>query len=122
MDSGSGMLEIRPADGQPLKAVASSRTYNLAANGTYGQFIPALPFSGFIGKSGPGGASAALSLQQIAQSDAYRTNVGVLEASGRPAEALLTVFNAAGAKLAEIPVAPVESMSPLRRKLGTQKP
>jgi len=97
-DSANGMLEIRPADGLPFTAVASSRTYNVGANGTLGQFIPALPFSAFIGNA------SVLSLQQIAQSSLYRTNVGIVEASGNGASIVMSVFNASGAKLLDIPL------------------
>jgi uncharacterized repeat protein (TIGR01451 family) len=97
-DSANGMLEIRAADAVPFSAVASSRTYNVTDNGTLGQFIPALPFSGFIGR-----AVSSLSMQQIAQSSAFRTNVGIVEASGKPANGLMSVFNTAGVKLADIP-------------------
>ena len=57
----------------------------MTATGTLGQYIPAVPFSSFIGKSTEA-VSAVLSLQQIAQSAAYRTNLGLVEASGEPAE------------------------------------
>jgi Bacterial Ig domain/Right handed beta helix region len=103
-DSANGMLEIRAADAVPFSAVASSRTYNVTDNGTLGQFIPALPFSGFIGRALTGSAPpASLSMQQIAQSSAFRTNVGIVEASGKPANGLMSVFNTAGVKLADIP-------------------
>ncbi len=103
-DSANGVLEIRAADSQLFKAVASSRTYNVTSNGTLGQYIPALPFSGFIGKALPNAVPVALSLQQIAQSSAYRTNVGVVEGSGKPASVLMSIFNAAGSKLTEFPI------------------
>lgn len=45
-----------------------------------------------------------LNLQQIAQNLNYRTNVGVVEASGKAVSTLLSVFNSAGDKLADIPV------------------
>lgn len=103
-DGANGMLEIRAADGKPMSAVASSRTYNVTANGTLGQFIPALKFGSFIGKALPGAAKSVLSLQQVAQSQLYRTNVGVAEASGNAADVLLSVFNITGTKLTDIPL------------------
>lgn len=75
-------------------AVASSRTYDVTSSGTLGQFIPAIPFSSFIDKN-----AAALSLQQIAQNDAFRTNLGLVEGSGNPATVLLSVFSNSGGKL-----------------------
>src|SRR5207244_167136 len=61
--SATGTLEIRPltatAASTSSKAVtglanlttfAASRTFSNTANGTFGQFIPAIPFANFIGK------------------------------------------------------------------------
>lgn len=100
-----GMLEIRPTSTQTtstkttqLSTIASSRTYNLTPNGTFGQYIPALPYSSFAGKS------TVLSLQQIAQSAAYRTNFGFCEASGQPATLTMRVYDVKNVLLKEIPV------------------
>ncbi|HVS31223.1 MAG TPA: hypothetical protein VMS98_07185 [Thermoanaerobaculia bacterium] len=114
-ETATGALEIRPltssatstssrATGPTLASptIASSRTYNLTANGTLGQFIPAIPFASFIGKNSDG-TRALLSLQQIAESNAYRTNFGLVEGSGQPASGLLSVFDSANALVAEIP-------------------
>lgn len=107
-ESATGIMEIRPqseaittASGSSLAtasslgsaSVATSRTYNLSATGTFGQFIPAVPFSKFVGKG------STLSLQQVAQSSQYRTNVGVVEASGEPATVQFTVFSSSGQEL-----------------------
>jgi hypothetical protein len=43
-------------------------------------------------------------LQQIAQSSAYRTNLGLVEGSGNPAEVLISVFNGAGTRIAQFPI------------------
>jgi hypothetical protein len=108
-----GTLEIRPTSassssptspssststsGVPsITTFAASRTYNTTPNGTFGQYIPAIPFSQFVGSKG-----SVLTLQQIAQSDAFRTNVGLVEGAGEPATVLLSVFGDDGAKLAE---------------------
>lgn len=113
--SSSGMLEIRPLSATNtsslfssvpsdiLSTVASSRTYNITPAGTFGQFIPAIPFSQFVGKG------SVLSLQQIAQSANYRTNFGLLEAAGEPADVVLHVFDKSGNKLADIPESLVPS-------------
>jgi hypothetical protein len=103
-----GMLEIRPASSATsssaftgtstkLATVASSRTYNATANGTLGQFIPAVPFASFIGKS------QVLSLQQLAESAAYRTNFGLVEASGQSAEVVMRVFDRSNTMVRELP-------------------
>lgn len=105
-EGAGGSLEIRPLEqvgipGAPppqVNLVASSRTYAVTPNGTLGQFIPAIPFSEFIG---PG---STLSLQQVAESDDYRTNVGFVEGSGQPASLLVRVISGSGQTLGEFPV------------------
>ena len=115
-ESSAGYLEVRPlvtnqqGNGTDVpKATAStvltSRTFSQSSAGTLGEFIPGVPFGNFIGRfAGSDTAQKVLSLQQIAQNDAFRTNVGLVEASGQAASALLSIFNAGGTKLAEIPV------------------
>ena len=87
-----------------LVTFASSRTFNVTANGTFGQYIPAIPFANFIGHAAVGDVRRVLSLQQIAQSPAYRTNLGLLEASGQPASLLVRVFGQQGEYLTDFPV------------------
>jgi len=109
----TGMMEIRPittssttasltSSGRGRTTVASSRTYNVTENGTFGQFIPAIPYSQFIAKSASA-TRAVLSLQQISQSANYRMNFGLVEASGEPVSVLLSVFDDKNKKVAEIP-------------------
>jgi uncharacterized repeat protein (TIGR01451 family) len=108
----NGVLEIRPVEfnGKTEDAsfgfatVASSRTYNTTTKGTYGQWIPAIPFANFIGR-GEDGVSPILSMQQIAQSLRYRTNLGVVEGAGQPVTVQFTVFNSAGTKLTDFTIA-----------------
>lgn len=114
--STTGSLEIRPTTQSSAKTTsdvvsglsnlvsfASSRTFNLTSNGTFGQYIPAVPFANFIGKAA-GNSSSVLSLQQIAQSSRYRTNLGIVEGSGEPASVLVKIFGDNGQKLSEFPV------------------
>lgn len=108
-DSSNGVLTVQPLDatGKPDPSVtkatiASSRTFNTSALGTLGQFIPAVPLSRFI--SSAAGANSILALQQIAQNDTYRTNLGLVEATGKPASALISVFNGSGSKILDLPV------------------
>ena len=108
-ESSNGVLTVQPLDaaGKPdlsvTKAtVATSRTYNSSVAGTLGQFIPAVPLANFISKL-PGAASI-VALQQIAQSDSFRTNLGLVEATGKPASVLVSVFNGGGSKILDIPV------------------
>jgi hypothetical protein len=94
-ESALGVLEVRPLASTGSSTVASSRTYNMTPDGTFGQFIPAIPYADFVGKQ------TKISLQQIAQSAAYRTNFGIVEGSGQPATAAVRVYNAFGQKRAE---------------------
>jgi uncharacterized repeat protein (TIGR01451 family) len=114
-ESAIGVLEIHPVTtstgpkpeqtvGQTLTTVASSRTYNVAANGTLGQYVPAIPFASFIGKAAPNSLAQVLSLQQVAQSAAFRTNFGLVEAAGKPASVVLSVFDDSGKNLKDIPI------------------
>jgi uncharacterized repeat protein (TIGR01451 family) len=108
-DASNGVLTVQPldttgkADLSISKAtVASSRTFNSSALGTLGQFIPAVPIASFISKA-PGAASI-LTLQQIAQTDTFHTNLGLVEATGKSASVLVSVFNGAGNKILDLPV------------------
>jgi hypothetical protein len=116
----TGMLEVRPletatsASGslfstvteglvKQLDTAASSRTYNFTPNGTFGQYIPATRFSDFVGLV-PGAAAQILSMQQVAQSAAFRANFGFAEGSGEPANLMVRVYDVLGGLLATIPV------------------
>ncbi len=109
--SAIGTLEIRPltqlatsTQGTAftglanLASFASSRTFNVTSNGTFGQYIPAIPFANFIG------SQRILSLQQIAQSSRYRTNLGIVEGSGEPASLLVRMFGGNGQQLGQFPL------------------
>jgi len=106
-DGSNGTLEIRPldfagkigSDGISFVTVASSRSYAKTANGTLGQYVPAVPLVSFIGKVTASNQPASLSLQQIVQNAAYRTNLGLVEGSGKEANVQITVFNASGAEV-----------------------
>ena len=58
-DNATGTLEIDPLDAivrQPgnrfgLTTVATSRTYSRSANGTFGQFVPAIPIARYASSS-----------------------------------------------------------------------
>jgi uncharacterized repeat protein (TIGR01451 family) len=108
-DSANGALTIQALDtsGKPvannLNTVVSSRTFNAVGASTLGQFIAATPFASFIGRSTPS-APSILSLQQIAQSDLFRTNLGLVEAANKSASVIVSVFNGAGSKLLDLPM------------------
>jgi hypothetical protein len=117
----TGMLEVRPLTTssssnvaffgstgtagliRDLATAASSRTYNFTPAGTFGQYIPAVRFADFIGKSATG-TPTILSLQQVAESGDYRANFGFAEGSGAPAELMVRVYDIANSLLAAIPV------------------
>jgi len=107
-DSSNGALTIQALDsnGKPvaknLATIVSSRTFNAIGTSTLGQFIPATPFTNFIGKTTSGPASI-LTLQQIAQSSLFRTNLGLVEGANKSANVIVSVFNGAGSKLLDIP-------------------
>jgi hypothetical protein len=114
-DSANGVLIVEPLDesgrvvddASVSKAtIVSSRTYNASVTstsaGTLGQFIPATLFGSFIGHSSAG--ASILSLQQVADSSAYRTNLGLAEAGGQAAQLLVSIFGAAGQRLLSLPL------------------
>ena len=68
LDSSQGSLVVR-SDG-PL--LATSRTYNTAPEGTFGQFIPARPEAEFAGIGEP------VILADVSWNDQFRSNIGVV--------------------------------------------
>ena len=64
-------------------------------------------------------AEDVLSLQQIAQSTAYRTNFGIVEGAGEPANVLVHIFNNAGVEVA--PAIPI-SLLPGEHSSATCSP
>jgi hypothetical protein len=102
-----GSLEIRPLNyagkdtvSISLATVAASRTYSVAATGTFGQYIPALPLVNFLSKA----SLSKISLQQVSQSSAiggFRTNLGFIEGSGQPVDFVATLLDDAGHTVAE---------------------
>jgi hypothetical protein len=111
--SAIGMLEVRPLTTttsasagffgstgtasliRDLATAASSRTYNFTPTGTFGQYIPAVRFADFVGKAVNGAAPSILSLQQVAESSAFRANFGFAEAAGAPADLSVRVYDTA---------------------------
>lgn len=98
-DGATGVLEIRPPAGGNI--LGASRTYNTTAAGTLGQFVPAVPFAAFVGRGASALTTPLLSMMQVAQSAAFRTNFGLLEATGAPMTAMVRVFDGGGNKLKE---------------------
>ncbi len=88
--SGVGAIEIRPSGGAVM---ATSRTYNTAASGTYGQFVDGRPASEAVG------LGVRLHLLQIAKSSLFRANVGFCETTGSSATVRLRMVDEQGAQL-----------------------
>jgi len=92
-EGGVGTIEIRPLNSSnPLDTFASSRTYAIDGGGTLGQFIPALRLDSFVGNIAQD-TLGRISLQQVANSAAYRTNVGFVEGSGAPVSILAKLLD-----------------------------
>lgn len=86
---GSGAIRVRSSS--PL--VIASRTFTTGDDGTYGQYIAGVPASE---ATPPGGAALLAGLER---SDAFRTNLGLANASATAATALVELRDATGALL-----------------------
>jgi hypothetical protein len=94
--SGStGVLEIRTLNAAlgTGRTLATSRLFNTTPDGSFGQFIAAVPHSKFLASAG------RQTLVALSQSSRFRTNVGLVEGSGFPANVQLDAFDGNGAKL-----------------------
>jgi hypothetical protein len=106
--SSSGTLQIRPltqsnttASSAPVTGLAprttfaSSRTFNVAGNGgTFGQYVPVVLYANYVS------SGKVISLQQIAQSGKFRTNLGLVEGSGQQVTVQVQIFDPTGTSLA----------------------
>lgn len=101
-EGGLGTVEIRPLTPSNANSTfASSRTYALDGGGTLGQFIPALRLDQFVRDINQD-SLGRISLQQIANSPFYRTNLGFVEGSGVPATLRARLFDGNGTVLQTI--------------------
>lgn len=89
--TGAAALRVSVDAGELL---VSSRTYNQAVEGTFGQFIPGIPESRAIGQ---GEEEALLSLLQ---NENFRTNIGFVNTSADWIEIKAVLFDASGVELA----------------------
>jgi hypothetical protein len=82
----AGTLEVWPS----TDLFVSSRTYNLTDAGTYGQGVPAEKINNIwsVGHLFP-----------MMQTADYRTNIGLIEVSGRPMDVQVSLFDSAGSEL-----------------------
>jgi hypothetical protein len=110
-DNGQGALEIRPVNSSATQTYASSRTFTFNTKGTFGQFIAAVPFSTFASKAilvpipgtPPPAGNPVLSMQQIAQSAKFRTNLGLVEGSGTAASGNIIIYDNRGTVVKTVP-------------------
>jgi hypothetical protein len=101
-EGGLGTLEIRPTTTNPqFSTYASSRTYAVTPRGTLGQYIPALGLDKFVGDINQD-SLGKISLQQIANSEKYRTNLGFVEGSGQAAQFRVRLLDSNNNVLKEI--------------------
>lgn len=92
VESGAGAItfESLGATTAPQLKVAS-RTFTNSATGTYGQFVP----------DAPGGRVAATTyITALASNAAFRTNIGLVNASSNAQNVTLTLFGANGSQVA----------------------
>ncbi|HEX3108304.1 MAG TPA: putative Ig domain-containing protein, partial [Thermoanaerobaculia bacterium] len=99
-DGQAGTLSIQRLDTNrdPHATVAWTHMYSGDLASRVGQFIPSIGLDKFAG------AGQTLSLQQVSQSSASRTNLGVIESTGNPVTLLATAFGANGAQLGQFPI------------------
>ncbi len=101
-EAGIGTIEIRPLNAEnPFDTFASSRTFALTPIGTLGQFIPALRVNQFIGNFALDTLSR-ISLQQVAASLDYRTNIGFVEGTGSPVSFFARLLDGNGSVISQI--------------------
>jgi len=90
LSSAVGAILISPWDGE---VKATSRTFNTAADGTYGQFIAGVPAGDAIGEG------AKVHILQVAKSEHFRANVGFVEVDGSAATVRVAMYSDSGAQL-----------------------
>lgn len=94
------LRDILRSDGQRVLLIngspallVTSRTYTGSSDGTFGQFVPATPAAMRRG-------DAAATFIGVESSPAFRTNIGLMPASGEPATVRIIAYDAAGRELA----------------------
>ncbi|MGA7617223.1 MAG: hypothetical protein WBX15_18825 [Thermoanaerobaculia bacterium] len=94
VDQGTGFLAID--SGNPEAVLASVRTYNHAAEGDFGQRIPAVRIDGEV-------SPTRLALG-VAANDSFRTNIGYVNPAGSTQTVHLTLVDPAGGDVSTVPV------------------
>jgi len=96
---GTASLRLTPAGG---KLSASSRTYNTASTGTFGQFIPAVPLASAIS-----GTAEARLVQLSRSADhrrGYRSNIGFVNVGDGTITVLIDLYRGDGTVLGQTSV------------------
>ncbi len=92
---GQGLSWVQSKGTASPSLVVTSRTYNAAnPDATYGQTVPANPYSFFMG-------IAAGEMTGMREDDHFRTNIGVVNLSGLTAPVQITVYGPSGQLLAQ---------------------
>jgi len=86
LDSAQGSLLVRDTDGGVVHG--TSRTYNTASSGTYGQFVPPRG----AGDQSTGAGDPAIIVLPTSGPD-HRVNIGVTETAGQPAKVAVTLLD-----------------------------
>ncbi len=97
--SGAAALRITPSGGE---VAASSRTYNTAASGTFGQFIPGTPLDSAV-QAGQQARLVQLS-RSADRSTGFRTNLGFVNLADVVAEVLVRLYRGNGSLLGQTSV------------------
>ncbi|MEN8163507.1 MAG: S28 family serine protease [Acidobacteriota bacterium] len=111
----NGALEIR----SDIDVSAFSRTYNVAGEGTFGQGLDSLSMDdGLV-------AGERVSLQQLRQSEHFRSNIGVLNMGAERARVAITLFDRLGSEVGTFslsvdPGRTRQDTEPLRRRFGRE--
>lgn len=87
--NGSGAVEVVSTG----PVIVTSRTYNQAASGTFGQ-----SYDGYTAAAGLGTGSTSY-LPQLVENASYRTNIGLTNLGTATASVRVTLFNASGSSL-----------------------
>jgi hypothetical protein len=93
--TGSGAIRVVPSRGSPLVA---ARTFNLTDLGSYGQYVPAMAAGE---ATGPGDTALLVHLRETA---AFRSNLGLLNASAVPITVAVELLAGGGASLGALTV------------------
>lgn len=110
--AGTGSITVEGPELSSL--VVTSRAWNDASGGSFGQFIEARPVETAAG------AGELIRLTHLDHDDTFRTNVGITEVTGAPVTARVRILDAAGDEVftAEVTVGPHQNRQLSLAQLG----